>query len=159
MGEPYPGGGASGGTDSVGDVGDVPADGAACAGDAEGGVGNVPGVGVVGDADSEDVVRDAPVVSAAGDAFSDGEGAAGGVTAAGAAGDDSREGVAGDGSGREFVHGWSLAVLGVGPRHSWRRAWWAFVVGWFAGTGGVGRFWCLGMSSPIVAGVLMVGVV
>ena len=140
-------------------MGDIPADGAACGGVPEGGVGNAPGVGVVGDADGEGVVVDVPFVSAAGDTFSVGEGAAGGVTAAGAAGDDDRRAVAGHGSGREFAHGWSSAVLGLGPRDSWRRAWWAFVVGWFAGPGGVGRFWFLGMSSPILAGVLMVGVV
>ena len=151
MWEPYPGGGAAGGTDSEGDVRDVPADGAACDGVAEGGVGDAPGVGINGDANREGVAVDAPGVGAAGNAFSDGEGAAGGVTAAGAAGDDDGEGVARDGSGFEFAHGWSSLVLGVGPRHSWRRAWWAFVVGGFAGLGGVGRFWCLGMSSPIVA--------
>ena len=159
MGEPSPGCGASVGTNSVGDVGDVPADGAACGGVTEGDVGDVPGVGVVGDADGEGVVCDAPVLSAAGDAFSDGEGAAGVFTAGGAAGDDNSEGVAGDSSGREFMHGWSSAVLGVGPRHSWRRGCWALEVGWSAGPCGVGCFWCLGMSSPMVARLLMVGVV
>ena len=137
--------------DGMGDVGDVPADGAACGSVAEGGVGDAPGVGVVGDANGERVVVDAPGVSAARDAFSDGEGAAGGVTAASAAGGDAGEGVAGDGSGSEFAHGLSSTVLGVGSRFFWRRAWSAFVIGWFAGPSGVGRFWCLGMSSPIVA--------
>ena len=42
------------------------------------------------------------------------------------------EGVAGDGAGCGPAHGWSLAVLGVGPRHFWRRAWRALVVGWWS---------------------------
>ena len=133
MGEPYPAACAAGGTDSDGDVGDVLADGAAYGGVAEGGVGDAPGVGVLGDADVEGVVGDAPGVSAAGDAFLDGEGAAGGVTAATPAGDDDSEGVAGDGSGCEFAYGWSSAVLGVGPRFS-------------------GRLWSVGL--PVLAGLV-----
>ena len=38
----------------------------------------------------------------------------------------------------------------VGPHHYWRRAWWALVVSWFAGPGGVGRLWCRGRSGQRV---------
>ena len=44
MGEPYLGGGAAGGTDSDGDVGDVSGDGAAGVAVAEGGVGDAAGL-------------------------------------------------------------------------------------------------------------------
>ena len=37
-------------------------------------------------------------------------------------------------------------VLGVGPRHSWRRAWQALRVGWPAGPGMAGCLWCLAPS-------------
>ena len=62
IGEPYPGGGAAGGTESDGDVGDAPAEAAAGGGVAEGGVGDVPGVGDVGDADGEGLAGDARVI-------------------------------------------------------------------------------------------------
>ena len=45
------------------------------------------------------------------------------------------EGVAGDGAGGGPALRRSSAVLGVGPRHFWRRAWRALVVGrWSVGS-------------------------
>ena len=48
-----------------------------------------------------------------------------------------------------------LMVLGAGPRHSWRRAWWVEMVCWFTGPGGAGRLWC----RRVPLAMLMVGVV
>ena len=45
----------------------------------------------------------------------------------------------------------SLLVLGVGSRHSWRRAWRALLAGLLAGPGGVCRLRCSAGSSPILA--------
>ena len=41
-------------------------------------------------------------------------------------------------------------MLGVGPRHSWRRVRWTLLVGELVGPGSVGRLWCRGSSSPIL---------
>ena len=35
-----------------------------------------------------------------------------------------------------------VMALGVGPRHSWGRAWLVETVCWFTGPGGDGRLWC-----------------
>ena len=42
------------------------------------------------------------------------------------------EGVACDGAWCGPTRSWSSAVLGVGPRHFWRTAWGALVVGWWS---------------------------
>ena len=132
MGKPYSGGVAAGGTVMWASVAGV-----VCGGVAEGGVGDALGVGV---GDARSVVGDAPVDSPC----SVCKGAAGGGMV---------------GVALVITSVWVLSVVvrawvvvGLGPRHSSRRAWWVFVVGWFAGLGGVGRLWCLGMPSPIMAG-------
>ena len=108
--------------------------------DGEAAVGDASGVVVAGDADGEGVAGDA-----AGDAV--GEGALGGAPCVGVAGNADGEGVAGDAAGVgaagvalivrvlqgmlqlavslviTTVRVLRVMVLGVGPRHSWRRAW------------------------------------
>ena len=54
------------------------------------------------------------------------------------------EGVAGDDAVCGPALGWSSAVLGVGSRHFWRRAWRALVVGWMSV--GLRSWWCWSSS-------------
>ena len=109
---------------------------------------------VAGDADGEGVAGDAPVdvVSEAGGGGAPCVGVAGGGTSVRAAGDALVDGVSSDALVLRLL---LVMVPGMGPRHSWRRAWWVEVVCWFTGLGGVGCLWCRGV--PLV--MLMVGMV
>ena len=156
-------GGSPGDAVGEGGVGAALPVGAAGDADAEGVAGDAPAVGVASEANGEGAAGDAPDVGAAGDA--DGEGTAAEAMVDGAAGDALMVSVLWLtmalvittvtvlqvmvlGVGPRM--GCWLVVLGVAPRHCWRRVWWAFLVGWLAGPAGVGRLSCVGSSSPIL---------
>ena len=105
-------------------------------------------VWVACDDDGEGVEGDAP-----GDVHGDaGVGGAGGCNSVGAAGDGLVDGVSCDALVARVL---LMMVPGEGPCHPWWGAWWAEVVCWFTGLGGVGCLWCLRV--PLVT--LMVGMV
>ena len=132
--------------------------------DDESAVGDASGVFVAGDAGGEGVAGDAPggAIGEGGVGGALGVDVAGDADSEGAAGDAMVDGVSGDALMVRVLQGMlpltvplvlttvrmlQVMILGVGPRHSWRRAWWALLVGWLASPSVVGRPWCRGGSS------------
>ena len=109
---------------------------------------------VAGDADGEGVAADAPgdVVGEGGVGGAPGVGVACGGDGVGAAGGALVDGVS---CVALVVRVLLVMVLGVGPCHPWRRAWWVEMVCWFTRPGGADCLWC--RRVPLV--MLMVGMV